>query len=71
MTAATSMRTLQAVYGKHMMPNLRAAADTVAHSSDTRNLRANPTTRTATKKRRHAEKKVRNKGFRRGGRDRD
>jgi integrase len=34
---ATSMRTLQAVYGKHMMPDLRAAADAVAHSSDPRN----------------------------------
>jgi integrase len=63
---ATSVRTLQAVYGKHMMDDLKVAAEAMA-----RNLRAIPPKPEATKKRRHAKKRAVNKGFRRGGRDRD
>lgn len=39
---ATSLRTLQKVYGKHMMDDLREAAAALAHSDRTRKLRARP-----------------------------
>ncbi len=41
---ATSIRTLQAVYGKHMVDDLKAGAEAVAQSGNTRNLRAKPKT---------------------------
>ncbi len=52
---ATSVRTLQNVYGKHLVEDQRAAVEAM-----TRNPRANPIKRKATRKRRNA-KKVRRK----------
>lgn len=63
---ATSVRTLQAVYGKHMIEDLKVAAEAMA-----RNSRAIPPKPEATTTRRRAKKKPVNKWFRRGGRDRD
>lgn len=51
---ATSVRTLQAVYGKHMVEDLKAAAEAMA-----RNSRAIPPKPEATKKRRRAKKRPR------------
>jgi integrase len=48
---ATSVRTLQAVYGKHMVDDLKAAAEAMA-----RNPRANSPKPEATKRRVHAKK---------------
>lgn len=48
---ATSVRTLQAVYGKHMMDDLKAAAEAVAMSGVTRNPRASQSTSKVTRKR--------------------
>lgn len=60
---ATSVRTLQAVYGKHMMGDLKAAAEAMALSGIVpRNSRAKTTKRPATKKRRRATKKAARKG---------
>lgn len=59
---ATSMRTLQAVYGKHFVSDLRTAADAVAHSSDTRNLRAKQTKGKATKAPNNVKKRPKNRG---------
>jgi integrase len=53
---ATSMRTLQSVYGKHMVDDQRAAAEAVARSGITRKIRAKPAKRKATRKRRSAKK---------------
>lgn len=68
---ATSIRTLQRVYGKHMADDLRAAAEAVARSGmATRKPRAKTKRKKATKKAVRGKKKPKNKGFRRGGRDR-
>lgn len=57
---ATSVRTLQAVYGKHMMDDLKVAAEAMAQSRTvTRNPRAITTKAKATTKRRHAKKRSR------------
>lgn len=57
---ATSVRTLQAVYGKHMMDDKRAAVEAMAQARDPRKLRANSsetaTTKTAARGRRKADK---------------
>lgn len=68
---ATSMRTLQNVYGKHMVEDQRTAAEAVAMSGIARKVRAKEPKQKATKKRANAKKKRAVKGFRRGGRDRD
>lgn len=57
---ATSMRTLQRVYGKHMMSDLKAGAEALARGANTRNSRANLPKPKATKKARRA-KKIRRK----------
>lgn len=54
---ATSIRTLQKVYGKHMMGDLKEAAEAVARASHTRKIRAKPAKRKATTKRRSAKKR--------------
>jgi integrase len=55
---ATSVRTLQAVYGKHMLEDVKAAAEAMALSGIvTRNSRANSSETRKTKKRRYAKKK--------------
>lgn len=46
---ATSVKTLQTVYGKHMADDLKAAAEAVARSGITRKRRAKETKRRATK----------------------
>lgn len=51
---ATSMRTLSSVYGKHLQTDLRAAAEAVAHSSDTRK---NPRKMSVSRKRKNAVKR--------------
>jgi integrase len=53
---ATSVRTLQAVYGKHMVDDLKVAAEAVAQAREPRKLRANPPNKMATKKRRYVKK---------------
>ncbi|WP_370316010.1 tyrosine-type recombinase/integrase [Sagittula sp.] len=53
---ATSVRTLQKIYGKHMLGDLRAAAEAVAHSGIVRKERANPAKKRATRKRRNVKK---------------
>lgn len=68
---ATSVRTLQNVYGKHMVDDLKAAAEAVARSGITRKTHAKKTKRPATKKRHRATKRATKPRLRRGGRDRD
>lgn len=68
---ATSVRTLQTVYGKHMVDDLKAAAEAVARAGNTRKEHAKtPAKRVAQPRRRVVKKRI-NKSFRRGGRDRD
>ena len=56
-------RILQAVYGKHMMGDLKAAAEAMALSGIVpRNLRAKTTKSKATKSRRNVKKRPKNKG---------
>jgi integrase len=56
---ATSMRTLQNVYGKHMMDDQRLAAEAVARSGIARNERAKPAKPRTTKRRPNAKKRPR------------
>lgn len=59
---ATSVRTLQSVYGKHMVEDQKAAAEAVSRSGNTRNSRAKLAKRKATTKRRRATKKAARRG---------
>jgi integrase len=54
---ATSVKTLQSVYGKHMADDLKAAAEAVARSGITRKPRANPQNKKATRNGKNGRKK--------------